>query len=427
MVQVLAVNCLPPVVSAINDDPRCHALGVSYATSASSRASASLGDPRQYQVVVLDMETFQNGLFRTVRTPEEVATNIELSTDEIRAAADYPPVTPDYLEELRRLGAVFIDIVNCSGIPALHGYRYHGQSSSYQVPELSVTDVPSGILFEPFIADYAADFGRNIVTVSSFTDALVVDQHENSIVEIGGTTITVAAVTDIDRRSLVVRDLVTRITFGIFPEVLAGDIQSERVVEITGMLSEARQRYISEKNELERELEDEQAFLARFGPLALSMDDALKNVVIKAFKEIGLEAIDLDTATSGPKTLDVHLTGQSINIETRGRTNRNANVRDVGIIVGHADALDVGQYAGSNSVFVLNGQIGVPARDRDPTFNPTVVQEAESQGVTLMTGSDFLDAVSKIRSADYSTELFLADLRRPGLFSRTAQIELVDE
>ena len=139
-----------------------------------------------------------------------------------------------------------------------------------------------------------------------------------------------------------------------------------------------------------------------------------------------MDALDLDAATTGPKTLDIHLRGQSINVETRRRLHRNASVRDVGVIVGHGDRLESEGYGGANTVFVLNGQLGVPVGDREQTFSPTVIQEAEPQDVTLMTGSDFLDAVSKIRSGEYSTPLFLADLRRPGRFSRPTQIELAD-
>lgn len=427
MVQVLTVNCLPPIVAAINSDPRCGVVAASYERGLESRASADLGDPRQYRVVVLDMETTGSGFEVSFSPLTSIAGSYGLSPDEIAAIASYPTVSSDYLQELRALGAIFIDMVHGPSIPEVSGYRYPHFSDSYQTPDLSTTADPAGILFEPFIADYGTDIGRRSISISDMEySSLVEDQHGNSVAGIAGNTITVAGINDLERRSLAIRDLVTRIAFGAFPEVLAGDVQSDRVSAITAGLAESRARYLTERGDLESELAEEQAFLARFGPLVLSMDEALKSVVMKALREIGLAALDLDEATTGPKTLDIHVSGQSINIETRGRTTRNANVRDVGVIVGHADELEGGEYSGANTVFVLNGQLGVPVGDREPSFNPTVVQEAESQGVTLMTGSDFLDAVSNIRSGEYSTPLFLADLRRPGRFSRSTQIELAD-
>ena len=132
---------------------------------------------------------------------------------------------------------------------------------------------------------------------------------------------------------------------------------------------EEKDRVIAERRRLEEEIEkqiqDEQAFYAPFVHLPNLADDALKILVLSVFRDVfGFEAEDLDEKLEEgePKRLDllVRFPSASALVEVRARGTRNAQIDDIEQFDDNYDKSNESFGPAEVKIFVFNGMYWRP-------------------------------------------------------------------
>lgn len=417
---VLVVNSIPQIVKALSSDSRC-SVTAAILDQDQGDPSPALGDPRQYQIVVVDfvptLHTFAGGAYYRPMTPEELGEEFGLSVGDVSEMLQYHTVTKSFLNEVRSLGGVFLQMA--SGTKCVRELESHNDvygQSGHQIPEFDITTEPDAIHFAPYVAEFGSRLGRRRVSLPLKYKSFVENQYGETAVCFRDEQLVAMSAEDVADKPSQIHHLVTRSLFGMHPRVLAGEANSAVLDELEKELERVDQAYTEERNDVLFRITEEQEFLAEHSPLFAGTDDLLKHAVIQAFQSLGFAVEDLDDRP-GPKTLDVYLPELAITIETRAKSTRNSSLSDISRIAEHADTLRETDVGVTHPVFVLNGQVAIPFDQRDDLFSAQVAQRAEDEKITLLSGQQLFDALLTVRSGATTKELFAERLRKPGPFS----------
>jgi hypothetical protein len=282
------------------------------------------------------------------------------------------------------------------------------------------------------LMDFTEEFGtafqarRLDVAYTRCLAELFVDAYDDAVIglyELYLEWLYLIDINDASRRSEALRYLCYRTAPKLWPDIYSDSFKPRRVLA----LMEEKDKVIAERRrleeEIERQIQDEQAFYAPFVNLPYLADDALKQLVQRVFQDVfGFEADDLDEKLEEgePKRLDllVKFPSASALVEVRARGTRNAQVDDV-------ERFDE-NYQWSNErfgpaevkVFVFNGMYWrtLQQRTANPAFSDDVVSEAVGRGIGLISTFQLLELIEGFRNQEMSRDQVIGALSRPGLF-----------
>jgi hypothetical protein len=226
-----------------------------------------------------------------------------------------------------------------------------------------------------------------------------------------------------DRRNEALRYLCYRTAPKLWPDIYSDSFQPRRVLA----LMEDKDKVIAERRQLEEEIEkqiqDEQAFYAPFVNLPYLGNDALKQLVQRVFEDVfDIDAEDLDKKLEEgePKRLDllVRFPDASALVEVRARGTRNAQIDDVEQFDDNYERSNERFGPADVKIFIFNGMYWRSHAERTayPAFSDDVVSEATKRGIGLISAFQLLEVIEAFRNEDISREQVIEALSRPGLF-----------
>ena len=336
---------------------------------------------------------------------------VSAKPDGHESAAALPEVDDSFIDEALELGAVTVEFV--SG--GLRGHFGDGiaRQERHLPPVISVTDDAWAVYVAPFVDEYEADFGTTVLLDDSGERVLAKNQYDQPVVVAASQpkALFLPRIQNEQRRNEAAKFLMLRTIPALFPEVMADQYLPERVQELEAARGTEITRHRKCLAQIDAEIDEERKFAARYAGLGSLMDEGLKDLVKRTLEEVfNLEVIDLDERYPEAKNGDLLVEDVNLLIETRGSESRNVGLGGINNVAGHAKILVSKSVPVDHRLLVFNGQLAVPPASRNEPFHQRVREEADIQGVHLLTGRDLLDRVGRARRGTYGRQDLLDEL-----------------
>ncbi len=329
-------------------------------------------------------------------------------------------VPAGYLEECERAHGIIL----CRG--KHYGWSFEAPRG-HRTLEFNPTEDPRAIHLVDFVDEFETEFARGrlytlLVTAGEHT--LYRDVYGDPVVVLNESQtpdwLMLPDIKDPQRRTEAMEFLVTRTAPKLWGDVFSRHFRPRRVVELEQRRDELLVTLREQLKRLSEEIEREQTFYAPFVRLLYIGDEALKNLVARAFSEVfGALVDDLDSliAEGEPKRLDlrIKLGAKAFCAEVRGSGNRNARVADLEKLDENLERMAAGEC--NHKLLIFNGMYLRPddQRFKSPPFAKDVVDEAETRGIGLLTTARLLEWIEAFSARELSTQGLLAELSRKGL------------
>ena len=343
-----------------------------------------------------------------------------------------PVVNNRFLNEVTKNGGVHISLVQAttpSGVG--HAGPQVGPQSGEATPVLVPGEVEGSIHLDPFLDSFGHLLGhRRVLRCGIDWVRLAVNQYGDAVVagaDSGLNPIVLArpplsADTDSDAAQLLAR-FALQPAPAVHPELLRGLFTSRAANHLRTSIAEEICGHRNRLRALRAQLEAEEAYLARYAPLAQTRDERLKLSVKQALEDVfELEVVDLDHVFAEEKLADLYVKRHGLVIETKGSDRRAARRADVEQLDEHATKLAERGLEVSRRALVFNGQLGIPSAARTASpFAAAVTAEARASNVSLTTGAELLGWVIDSRAGEFSTESLIKLWSRPGPTAESAR------
>lgn len=368
-----------------------------------------LGDPRGWHLVI-----------------DECAHTDPL-TSERHDSGERIKVSGDYLSEASRSHRV----VFASQAEEHLGVRTRSPDGYYDLAFIP-SDAPEAEKLADFVDAFENDFTRGQLWSQNWgsdpsptwVDVLYRDRYNKCLIWITGRTLYIIDIPDDSIRLAAMEHLCRRSIPKIWPEVISDLFRPQRVTALETAREQVIVRRRQEVAEIDDAIDAELEFYAPFTPLTELADDQLKDLVRKAFEDVfSCTVVDLDQglAEHEAKRLDllVQRRGWTAFVEVRARGNRGARVEDIERLCAHAKAMENDHGVPDSKLFIFNGLYwrGLESRRDADMFSGLIVEEAETEGVCLLSTARLLDSIQARRNDEMTDDSLVGALRVPGLFN----------
>ena len=412
MPNILLFDCHPQLVEALAADDRWSvAVGVHRGYGARPPDATEAPDPRHWNLIVDDCQKDNPPL------PAGLFTEGRLRLHWVNDA---------YLGECERAHGIRL----CS--TDMHQGGRHLSPRGYKTLEFNATEDSRALHLADFIEAFGPSFGPRWLDGDDdesltplFTDGYghpVIGLYNSIYEDDYYERLLAIDIDDANRRNEALKYLCYRTAPKLWPDIYSDSFQPKRVLT----LMEEKDKVIAERRTLEEELEkqiqEEQAFYAPFVHLPNLADDALKILVRNVFQGVfGFEAEDLDEKLEEgePKRLDllVKFPSASALVEVRARGTRNAQIEDIEQFDDNYEKSNERFGPAEVKIFVFNGMYWRPFQQRtaNPVFSDDVVLEATKRRIGLISTFQLLDAIESFRNEEIGGEQVIEALSQPGL------------
>lgn len=374
-----------------------------------------LGDPRRWHLVIDEGHRY----------------------DGVHKEGAPPTVSTDYIGEAN--AARIVEVVTPEG----NGLAQTRETEGHYTLEFKPTDEPEAGYLSDFVNRFASRFERVHLYIKSYQylkkmmDAVgggprmknyyrpvYVDYYGNPLIMLGDFAQPILYICDLpddDVRADAILHIIQKTVPKLWPEAIFDLFRPVRIAELDMEEEQLVAAFRVKMEAIDTKREAEKDFYSPYLPLTELGDDELKLLVRKASREVfGFDVLDLDedTTEGEAKNLDLLLreSGLQIVIEVGSSGTRGVKKVDLEDLDDHMPRV-IEKYGRIDAkVLIYNGFIRRPElRTLEKMFSEDVVREAKAREICLMSSSQLLSCIERVRNGDIQPADLFEAFKSPGL------------